>query len=83
MSFRDCIKQNEFVLMEGALGERLKREYGITFDGQIAMAGLIYEEKGATVLAASRAVREKTILARGPYQVGVFLFHRWMAEQFY
>jgi len=50
MNFRECIKQNEFVLMEGALGERLKREYGITFDEQIAMAGLVYEEKGAPAL---------------------------------
>lgn len=52
MDFRECIKQNEFVLMEGALGERLKREYGLTFDEHIAMAGLIYEEKGASALTA-------------------------------
>ena len=52
MDFRDCINQNQFVLMEGALGERLKREYSITFDEQIAMAGLIYEEKGAFALNA-------------------------------
>lgn len=52
MDFRDCINQNRFVLMEGALGERLKREYSITFDEQIAMAGLIYEEKGAFALKA-------------------------------
>ncbi len=52
MDFRDCINQNEIVLMEGALGERLKREYGLTFDEHIAMAGLIYEEKGAFALNA-------------------------------
>lgn len=52
MNFRDCINQNKFVLMEGALGERLKREYGLTFDEQIVMAGLIYEEKGASALTA-------------------------------
>lgn len=52
MDFRDCLKQNKFVLMEGALGERLKREYGITFDENIAMAGLIYDEKGAAALSA-------------------------------
>lgn len=52
MDFRDCLNQNRFVLMEGALGERLKREYSITFDEQIAMAGLIYEEKGAFALKA-------------------------------
>ena len=52
MNFRDCIIQNKFILMEGALGERLKREYGLTFDEHIAMAGLIYEEKGAVALTA-------------------------------
>ena len=51
-NFRECIRQNEFVLMEGALGERLKREYGLTFDEHIAMAGLIYEEKGTFALNA-------------------------------
>ena len=52
MNFRNCMKQNEFVLMEGALGERLKREYGIIFDEYIAMAGLIYEETGAKALSS-------------------------------
>ncbi len=52
MNFRKFINQNKFVLMEGAMGERLKREYGITFDEQIAMAGLIYEDKGAFALNA-------------------------------
>jgi len=50
MNFRECLKQNQFILMEGALGERLKREYGLTFDEHIAMAGLVYEEKGASAL---------------------------------
>lgn len=52
MDFRDCLKQNKFILMEGALGERLKREYSLTFDEHIAMARLIYEEKGAAALTA-------------------------------
>ncbi len=52
MDFRNCLNQNRFVLMEGALGERLKREYGLAFDEHIAMAGLIYEEKGAFALNA-------------------------------
>lgn len=50
MNFRECINQNKFILMEGALGERLKREYELTFDEHIAMAGLIYKEKGAKAL---------------------------------
>ncbi|MDO5541163.1 MAG: homocysteine S-methyltransferase family protein [Eubacteriales bacterium] len=51
MSFIDCIKQNEIILMEGALGERLKREYGIDFDEQVAMAGLVYSEMGREALS--------------------------------
>lgn len=50
MAFRECIAQNDSILMEGALGERLKREYGLTLDEYIAMAKLIYEEKGAMAL---------------------------------
>lgn len=52
MNFRYCLKQDEYLLMEGALGERLKREYGLTFDEHIAMASLVYEEKGASALTA-------------------------------
>ena len=36
--------------MEGALGERLKREYGLTIDGPVAMAGLIYTKEGRRAL---------------------------------
>ena len=50
MNFRECIEKNEYILMEGALGERLKREFGLYFDEHIAMAGLIYQEEGATAL---------------------------------
>ena len=31
MAFRECIAQNDCILIEGALGERLKREYGLTY----------------------------------------------------
>lgn len=50
MNFENCIQSHETILMEGALGERLKREYGLTFDEHVVMAKLIYEEKGATAL---------------------------------
>lgn len=50
MNFRKCIKQNEKILMEGALGERLKREYRLTFDEYIAMATLLYDKQGAQAL---------------------------------
>lgn len=51
MSFRKCIETSHSLLMEGALGERLKREYGIIFDEFVAMAGLIYEKNGALALS--------------------------------
>ena len=51
MSFRDCIKTNRTILMEGALGERLKREYGLSFDENIAMSNLIYTQDGASALS--------------------------------
>jgi len=52
MGFKKCFETGQTFLMEGALGERLKREYGLTFDESVAMAGLIYEEKGASALSA-------------------------------
>jgi S-methylmethionine-dependent homocysteine/selenocysteine methylase len=42
MDFETCYNTSSTILMEGALGERLKREYAITFDDRVAMAGLIY-----------------------------------------
>lgn len=38
--------------MEGALGERLKREYGLSINGEVAMTSLIYEDKGKEALAS-------------------------------
>jgi hypothetical protein len=45
MDFKTCFNTSSAILMEGALGERLKREYNIRFDDKVAMAGLIYDEK--------------------------------------
>lgn len=50
MNFTDCINQNKTILMEGALGERLKREYGLTFDEDVVMAALVYQEEGRRAL---------------------------------
>ena len=44
MDFETCFNTHSAILMEGALGERLKREYNITFDDMVAMAGLIYSD---------------------------------------
>lgn len=51
MGFRECMERNKTILMEGSLGERLKREYHIPFDKDVAMAGLIYSEAGKDALA--------------------------------
>lgn len=50
MSFINCVTQQKSILMEGALGERLKREYSLHFDNDIAMAKLIYTPKGRSAL---------------------------------
>ena len=44
MSFTDVMEKEQICLMEGALGERLKREYHLTFDEHVDMAGLVYSE---------------------------------------
>lgn len=48
---RELLDQGSCILMEGALGERLKREFGLAIDGIVAMASLIYEDKGRDALA--------------------------------
>ncbi len=50
MRFKDCIKHENNILMEGALGERLKREYHLQFDEHVAMAKLIYDSRGKNAL---------------------------------
>jgi S-methylmethionine-dependent homocysteine/selenocysteine methylase len=42
MDFETCFNTSSVILMEGAIGERLKREYNIVFDDMVALAGLIY-----------------------------------------
>lgn len=43
MDFQTCFDKSSSILMEGALGERLKREFNIIFDDKVAMAGLVYD----------------------------------------
>lgn len=50
MTFEECINKNMPILMEGALGERLKREYGLKIDGTAAMAPLVYKNEGRNAL---------------------------------
>ena len=44
MNFAKCFYESPVILMEGAIGERLKREYGIAFDDKVALASLIYND---------------------------------------
>ncbi|WP_343208755.1 homocysteine S-methyltransferase family protein [Anaerolentibacter hominis] len=50
MDFLTSFKQNRALLMEGAMRERLRREYGLKGDPEIGIAGLIYEEHGKRAL---------------------------------
>ena len=52
MGFAECFSRGGPLLLEGALGERLKREYGLLFDPEVAMAGLVYRPEGRRALGA-------------------------------
>lgn len=52
MEFAACFEQSRYLLLEGALGERLKREYGLKIDGVAAMAPLVYDPQAQKALAA-------------------------------
>ncbi len=51
MDFASCFHHAPAILMEGALGERLKREFSLGVDPQVAMAGLVYTAQGRKALA--------------------------------
>lgn len=50
MSIEDCFNSCKYILMEGALSERLKREYHMRLDSPVAIAGLVYSKKGREAL---------------------------------
>jgi len=50
--FRSCMAAHPVVLMEGALSERLKREYRLTLDPHVTMAKLYRSRKNAEALSA-------------------------------
>lgn len=52
MDFERCVRGSRRILMEGALGERLKGEYGLTPDPDIALAAVIDTPAGREALAA-------------------------------
>lgn len=51
MDFITSYLQQSPFLMEGALGERLKHEYNLLFDNEVAMAGLVYTNEGRKALS--------------------------------
>lgn len=50
MDFAACFSRRTSLLMEGALGERLKREFLLPLDEQVALAGLVYTRDGQNAL---------------------------------
>lgn len=50
MNFTDYYHQSSVILMEGALGERLKREFGFNIDPTLALATIIYQQNGKKAL---------------------------------
>lgn len=51
-AFESCILERGKILMEGAYGERLKREYSVTFDPHVDMTRMIEQEEGRRALTA-------------------------------
>lgn len=51
-TFEECFDCNNHILMEGALGERLKREYLFKFNNDVVMGDLIYSERGRNALCS-------------------------------
>lgn len=50
MDFAKCFANSAAILMEGALGERLKREYGLLPDENVALAAHVYGETSGKAL---------------------------------
>ena len=50
MDLAACFEQSPVLLMEAALGTRLKQECGLSFDGPVAMADLVLSDAGRGAL---------------------------------
>lgn len=50
MSFISCYEKSNVILMEGALGERLKREFSFAFDENVGLGDIIYRAGGREAL---------------------------------
>lgn len=64
MDFTACFTQNKTVLLEGALGIRLKAEFGLSPDENVAWASQVYTEKGRNAL---KSLYEGYIQTAGKY----------------
>lgn len=52
MKFNAIEGSNPFIIAEGSVIERIKRETGFLLDPDIANAGMIYDERGAAILTS-------------------------------
>lgn len=43
--FINCFLDSKYILMEGAIAERLKREFNLKIDGDVALASFIYSDR--------------------------------------
>lgn len=50
MTFSEGMARGPIAMLEGALGERLKREFGLPIDGPVAMADLVLRPEGRAAL---------------------------------
>lgn len=50
MTLKDRLEAGNTLLMEGALGERLKREFGLDISSDVGMASLVYNTEGRNAL---------------------------------
>lgn len=50
MNFTDCINENHSILMEGALGERIKREYHLKWNDDVCGTDHRHMEQLAKIL---------------------------------
>jgi S-methylmethionine-dependent homocysteine/selenocysteine methylase len=62
MTFNAVFEQSPLILMEGAIIERLKREYGLVLDVDLDLAGCIYHDQ--TVEAMTALFNEYILIAK-------------------
>lgn len=79
MKFKDMINKGRFVAAEGAVIERVRREFPVEMDPYIAHAGLIYHREGKKVL--TRIYRQYADIARDHGMPMILLTPTWRASR--